>query len=155
MVYVRKPQLNGLALLTCFVAWPALRIRETTLCTRLTFLLFNRNTILAIIQIAGCTSCFLFGNRQEMNDSSIGAFTLSSSHAVSQLKCSRAGLDFRRRMESCVSEHKGTSSCVRMLLASFSTTCGLSFLFPTTALAIDLLFLRPTHQASFLRECDK
>lgn len=149
-----KPQLNRLALLTCLVAWPALRIRDTTLCTRLTFWLFNRSTILASIQMAGCTSCFLFGKRQEKNESSNGAFTLSSSHTVSQLKCSRAGLDFRRRMESCLSEHKGTSSCIRMLLANFSTTCGLSFIFPTAALAMDLQFLWPTHRASFLRECD-
>ncbi len=46
--------------------------------------------------------------------------------------------DFRRRMESCTSEHKGTSSYILKLLASFLTSHGLSFALSTAALAVDL-----------------
>ena len=58
-------------------------------------------------------------------------------------------------MVSCLSEHKGISSSVRMHLASLSTTSGFKRGFAATALAIDLRFPRPTNRPNFLSECDK
>ena len=108
--------------------------------------------------ITGCTASWLrfeLGRREEINDNSIGAFACSSSHTDFQLKCSRAGFDFKRSIESCESEHTATISCCRILLAIFSTIWGLSFSFPTTALAIDCRLPRPTYRPSFFKDWER
>ena len=153
-------EVNGtkytIRMFTCLVACPALRTRDIALCTKFIFWLFSFRMTEAHTQRAGITltlSRLDGGTKFSRSDISIGAFWESSSHTVSQLKCSRAGLLFNLSIESCLSEQMCTTSLFRITWPSFWTISGLRELLLTAAFAIDLRFPRPMYWPSFFKEC--